>query len=197
MEQTKIVFDNKSIEYNKTDHSIKKKNDLFIILFIVFVVFFLSISYSLLINFEWEPIKVLEKFKRIKKNMNSWSTIVNEKTGIEINKGRLLYLTKPSVSDFQCIDFGNYYVPGRISPSSYLPEFVRRGGSGPWIINKATTGEDLSSLQFCKFLLNKYVTKTTNIDNLITCGVDMFETIGYSGYFMLDSPCEKAIQTLS
>lgn len=196
MEKTVLVFDNKNLEYTKTDHKIVKKDSFFIILLTVFVIFFLSICYSLLINFEWQPLKTLEKFKRIKKNMNSWTSIVNEKTGIEINKGRYLYLTKPSVSDFQCIDYGSYYVPGRISSSTYLPEFVRRGGSGPWVINKADEN-DLSSLQFCKFLLNKYVTKSSNLDNLITCGIDMFDKIGYSGYFILNSPCENTIKALT
>jgi hypothetical protein len=190
MEKTILAFDNKNLEYTKTDHKIIKKDNFFIIILTVFVIFFLSICYSLLINFEWQPLKTLEKFKRIKKNMNSWTSIVNEKTGIEINKGRYLYLTKPSVSDFQCIDYGSYYVPGRISSSTYLPEFVRRGGSGPWVINKADE-KDLSSLQFCKFLLNKYITKSSNLDNLITCGIDMFDKIGYSGYFMLNSPCDN------
>lgn len=196
MEKTVLAFDNKNFEYTKSDHRIIRKDNFFIIIITVFIIFFLSICYSLLINFEWEPLKTLEKFKRIKKNMNSWTSIVNEKTGIEINKGRYLYLTKPSVSDFQCIDYGSYYVPGRISSSTYLPEFVRRGGSGPWIINKADQ-IDLSSLQFCKFLLNKYITKSSNLDNLITCGIDMFDKIGYSGYFMLNSPCENTIRALS
>lgn len=196
MEKTIIAFDNKNLEYTKTGDKIVRKDSFFIIIATLFVIFFLSICYSLLINFEWEPLKTLEKFKRIKKNMNSWTSIVNEKTGIEINKGRYLYLTKPSISDFQCIDYGSYYVPGRISSSTYLPEFIRRGGSGPWVINKADQN-DLSSLQFCKFLLNKYVTKSNNLDNLITCGIDMFDKVGYSGYFMLNSPCENTIKALS
>lgn len=196
MDQTTIVFDNKTLEYRQTGNKIIKKNNLFVILIILFIIFFLSVTYSLLINFEWEPLKALEKFKRIKKNMNSWTSIVNEKTGIEINKGRYLYLSKPSVGDFQCLDFTNYYVPGRISPNSYLPEFVRRGNSGPWVINKATTGEDLSAKQFCTFLLNKYVTQSNNLDNLITCGVDMYEKLGYSGYFINNSPCENTISVL-
>lgn len=196
MDRTTIIFDDKNLEYNKNAKRIVNKDNLFVILLILFIIFFLSVAYSLLINFEWQPLKTLEKFKRIKRNMNSWTSIVNEKTGIEINKGRNLYLTKPSVSNFQCIDFGNYYVPGRISSSTYLPEFIRRGTSGPWVINKADK-EDLSAHQFCKFLLNKYITKSTNLDNLITCGIDMYEKIGFSGYFMLNSPCEGAIGALS
>lgn len=196
MDQTTIVLDNKSLEYKQTSNRVIKKDNLFIILIILFIIFFLSVTYSLLINFEWEPLKTLEKFKRIKKNMNSWTSIVNEKTGIEINKGRYLYLTKPSVADFQCLDYGSYYVPGRLSPTSFLPEFVRRGNSGPWVINKATSGEDLSALQFCKYLLNKYVTQSNNLNNLITCGVDMYDQLGYSGYFINNSPCENAIKVL-
>ena len=195
MGETKIIFNDKTLEYNRVENYITKKNNLFLIWLIIFVVFFLSVSYSLLINFEWEPLKTLELFKRIKKNMNSWATISNEKTAIEVNKGKLLYLTNTSVADFQCIDYGSYIVPGRISSTTYLPEFVRRGNSGPWIINKADTN-DLSSLQFCKFLLNKYVTKSTSLDGLISCGGDMLEKLGYTGYFIPNGPCEKTLSLL-
>lgn len=196
-EKTTIIFDNKELEYTKTGKKVINNQSLFIFFIIIFIIFFLSTAYSFLVNFEWTPIKTLDMFKRIKKNMNSWSSIMDEKTGIEINKGRFLFLTKPNVSNFQCLDFGSYYTAGRLSSSNYLPEFVRRGNSGPWIINKADINEDLSALQFCKYLLNTYVTKSSNLNNLISCGTDMFNKLGFGGYFIPNSPCERALETLS
>lgn len=196
-DRTTIVFNENEISYEKLTKQTINTNSVFLILFLTFVIFLISVIFSLVRGFEWEPFMVLEKFKRIKKNMNSWSSIISEKTGLEINKGRLLYLTKPSVNNFQCMDYGSFYVPGHLSSASFLPEFIRRGNSGPWIINKANSDSDPSALQFCKFLLDKYVTKSNNLDNLITCGTDMFKKMGYGGYFIANSPCERAIEVLT
>lgn len=191
MDTTTLVFEEKKLDYNKQTREIVSKSK-FNILFIFLIIFFIcSVSYSILTNFNWKPIITLEKFKRIKKNMNSWVSIVTEKTGIEVYKGRNLYLSRPKVSEWECLDFGNYYAPVHLSSSSYLPEFVRRGNSGPWLVSKATSEKDPSALQFCKFLINKYVVQKQIGDNLITCGLDMFDKLGYSGYFSNDSPCEK------
>lgn len=194
--KTIIEIDDKKIKYEKTGKSDLNTDNVFLIFIITFVILLFSMVFTLLINFEWEPLIVLNKFKRIKKNMNSWFSIINEKTGIEINKGRLLYLSKPSSNNFQCMDFGTYIVPGRLSKESFLPEFVKRGNSGPWVITKADNN-DPSAEQFCTFLLDKYVTKSNNIDSLITCGTDMFKKLGYGGYFIPNSPCERAIEVLT
>lgn len=195
MTKTEIVLEDNKFSFQETSRTQLKKNNFFIINLIVFLCLFISTIYTILIGFNWKPLKTLEKFKSIKKNMNSWTSVVTEKTGIEKNKGRSLYLSRPDVSVFKCVDFGSYYSPGRISSSNYLPEFIRRGNSGPWIVTKAAN-TDLSALQFCEYLINEYVTNSTNLDNIITCGIQMQNILGYSGYFIPNSPCERMLESI-
>lgn len=192
--ETIIALDDKQIRYDKLHKQAISKDKFYIIFFFIVLILIVSFSYTLLFSFEWEPLMVLEKYKRIKKNTNSWMSILYEKTGIEVNKGKLLYLSKPEVANWQCVDLSSYYTPVRISPSSYLPEFIQRGNSGPWTVRKTGTGDDVASLQFCQFLIDKYVTQGSG--NVITCGIDMFEKLGYGGYFNTNSPCEKVYNTL-
>lgn len=182
---TVIELDDDSITYKKSTKTYKQSNIFYIIL-ILFIIFIISLCYSILQYFEWKPLMVIQKFKRIKKNMTSWDNITKNKTAIESNKGRLLYLSNKNVSNLQCLDFGNYYAVGRLSKQEYLPEFIKRGNSGPWVIKKANVIDE-SAKQFCNYVLNKYS------DNLITCGLKMYEELGYSGYFSNDSPCENAL----
>lgn len=182
---TVIELDDDSITYKKEYKNYKQSNIFYTIL-ILFIIFTLSICYSVLQYFEWKPLEVLQKFKRIKKNITSWDAITKNKTAIETDKGRLVFLSNKNVSTLQCLDFGNYYAVGKLSNIDYLPEFIKRGNSGPWIIKKANINDE-SAKQFCTFVLNKYS------DNIITCGLKMYEEIGYSGYFSNDSPCEKAL----
>lgn len=193
--KTIIEIDEKGLDYKKTSLQKVTTNNIFIIIIIVFLILVLSLLFTLAYAFEFKPLMVLEKYKRIKKNINSWKGIIGEKTGIEINKGKMLYLTKPKSGEFQCLDMDLYYTVGRISKETYLPEFIKRGNSGPWIINKANK-KDESALQFCQYLINKYVTNHSNPDIFITCGTSMYNELGYSGYFIQNSPCENAIKTL-
>lgn len=183
---TIIELDDDTITYKKNITNRVSKSEFLFTLLILFIIFIISICFSILQYFEWEPLEVLAKFKRIKKNINSWTSITKEKTAIEANKGKLLYLSKKNVANMQCLDYGNYYIPGRISKDSYLPEFIKRGNSGPWVIQKANKIDE-SARQFCYYVLNKYSSNT------ITCGIQMYEELGYSGYFLNDSPCENAI----
>jgi hypothetical protein len=186
---TVIELDDDSITYKKNTNSYNQTNVFYIIL-ILFIIFLLSVCYSLLLYFEWNPLLVLQKFKRIKKNMTSWDTITKNKNAIESEKGKLLYLSNKNVAKLQCLDFDNYYVVGRISSENYLPEFIKRGDSGPWMIKKLNK-KDVAAQQFCLYILTKYA------NNTITCGLKMYEKLGYSGYFYNNSPCEKAISVFS
>ena len=192
--ETIIGLENNHFRYDKLSRQTVSKDKFYIIFIFIVLIFIISFSYTVLFSFEWEPLMVLEKYKRIKKNTNSWMSILYEKTGIEVNKGKLLYLSKPDVSNWQCLDISSYYVPVRISPSSYLPEFIQRGNSGPWTVKKSGTGDDIPALQFCKFLIDKYVSQGSG--SIITCGIDMFEKLGYGGYFNTNSPCEKVYSVL-
>lgn len=188
-----IEINENELNYKKIDTKYFNKTKFGFLIILIFIIFLISVILCILQNFDWKPLNNLNTFKRIKKNMNSWSNIVNEKTGIEINKGKLLYLSKPDIINFSCIDYGLYYAVGRLNENIFLPQFIMRGNSGPWTIKKADT-EDESAKQFCEFLLNK---KSNNNNNIITCGKDMYEKLGYSGYFTQNSPCEDFISKFS
>lgn len=190
-----IEIEENGLNYKKIDTKFFNKTKFIFLIILIFIIFLISVLVCILQNFDWEPLKNLNTFKRIKKNMNSWNTIVNEKTGIEINKGKLLYLSKPDVINFSCIDYGLYYTAGRLNDSNFLPQFIKRGNSGPWVVKKASSVDE-SAKQFCEFLLVKNINKNIN-DILITCGKDMYDKIGYSGYFVLNSPCENFISNFS
>lgn len=187
-----IEIDENELNYKKIDTKFFNKTKFIFLIILIFLIFLGSVIICILQNFDWVPLKNLNTFKRIKKNMNSWGNIVNEKTGIEMNKGKLLYLSKPDVVNFSCIDYGLYYAPGKLNENNFLPQFITRGNSGPWIVKKASN-DDESAKQFCEFLL----TKNINNSNLITCGKDMYNKLGYSGYFTQNSPCENFISNFS
>lgn len=193
--KTLIEFENGKGVYTYIENKIPVNFNYYFIFIIVFICLLFSTLFTILQNFDYKPIKELAKFKRIKKNMGSWFNLTKEKTGIEINKGRLLYTSKPYISEFKCIDYGLYYAVGRLNPNTFLPEFVRRGNSGPWLINKSSSS-DLSAQQMCTFILNKYTIIASN-EELITCGTDMFNKLGYSGYFIPNSVCELTLEKLS
>lgn len=187
-----IEINENALNYKKIDTKFFNKTKFLFLIILVFIIFLFSVILCVLQNFEWTPLQELNTFKRIKKTMNSWSNIVNEKTGIEINKGKLLYLSKPDIAEFSCIDYGLYYAAGRLNENIFLPQFIMRGNSGPWIIKKADTVDEPAK-QFCEFLLSKKIDN----NNIITCGKEMYEKLGYSGYFTQNSPCENFISNFS
>lgn len=193
--KTQIEFEDDNITYKNISNGKVTNKSIIIVLIILIIVFLLSTLFTILQGFEFGPLVELGTFKRIKKNMSSWLSITQEKTGLEKNKGRLFALTTAGATEFQIIDFDSFYVIGRINPNNYLPEFLRRGNSGPWIINKVAK-QDLSAKQFAQYALNKYILHNPSSDHIITCGTDMYNKIGYSGYFNTSSVCERAIEKL-
>lgn len=194
--KTVLEIDDDYISYKNFQTPKLYKNNIFLITVVFFILLFVSTVFLILEGFDYRPLKELAKFKRIKSNVGSWLAITNEKTGIEINKGRLLYLSKPDASYFRCLDFGSYYTVGRLNPDNFLPQFVKRGDSGPWLINKSAIN-DLSAKQMCQYILNKYTIKSLDVNNFITCGTDMYNRLGYSGYFNNNSYCENAISLIN
>lgn len=194
--KTIIEIDDNHIVYKKIDNAKTSSHSYIILIFIIIFIFVISVVYSLLYHFEWSYLITLQKYKKIKKYMNSWFDVIDAKTDEESKKGRLLALSKVGVTDFKCRDFGNSYAPIRLTPSTYLVQSIRRGNSGPWLVAKAED-QDEAAKQFCEFLIYKY--STTNINaskNYITCGNDMFEKIGYSGYFTTNPPCESGLEII-
>lgn len=193
--KTKIEFDDDNLTYQNIGDGKVKGASLFFIILIIIIIFICSTIFTILQGFNFKPLVELSVFKRIKRNMNSWLNLTQEKTGIEITKGKLFLLTTAKAGEFRVMDFDSFYAVGRINPTSYLPEFLRRGNSGPWIISKAAKN-DLSAKQFAEFLLTKHILSNANIDNTIVCGIDMYNKLGYSGYFNSSSVCELTISYL-
>ena len=123
--------------------------------------------------------------------MASWHNNIIEKTGIETNRGKrvALEINNNAIYSFQPYDFGTYYTALRLNSATYLPEFIRRGNGDIWKVNKAAD-KDTSALQFTKYLIY------TNSSNTITCGLDMYNKLGYGGYFNSNHPCQLALDVL-
>lgn len=184
------VRDNGINYYNeKTYKSINFKETSIVIITIIFIV--ISLVFGMLRMYKFEPLENLILFKRIKRNMNNWKNIVRNKSIIEAEKGKKLILGgfDDSIKNFKCYDFGDYYGALRISPISYLPEFIRKGSGDIWKINKLDN-VDIGAKSFCEYIILKHN------NNTLTCGMNMYNEIGYGGYFDKYHPCYNALDKI-
>jgi hypothetical protein len=184
------IFDS-AINYTKeqTAKFYGYKNILTFILSIIFII--LSTIIFILQIYEWNPIVQLNTFKRIKNNIGNWRKLIIDKTSIEIKRGQLQSLRlKIDAFDFQCYDYENFYSAIKLNNSNYLPEFIMRGNGDVWMFKKAAN-IDLSAQQFCKYIIYK----NQKEDN-ITCGTEMFDARGYSGWFEYNHPCNNALNLI-
>lgn len=157
------------------------------ILFILFISLSISFLFFICQIIELDIIKEYLTFKKIKNNMNNMKKLNSNKTLIEIDKGKKLVLsTSLNLTQFNCYNINNYYVAARINKNTYLPEFIRKDTADVWKIN----GSDDSSQQFCQYLIMEHA------DNTITCGIQMYEEIGYGGYFNLNHPCQLILNKM-
>ncbi|ASF89969.1 hypothetical protein SePPVgORF049 [Seal parapoxvirus] len=131
----------------------------------------------------------LSKYARIKSAVRSWRPLVDAKTEIESDLGRQKTADRPELFEFRCVDFGKFFLPVRYSPTTYLPQAVRRGVGDGWMVQKAAA-KDLSAQQFCESVLRH------RGNNVITCGSEMMRLVGYSGYFEDDHWCAAASKVL-
>lgn len=187
MDKTVIEFSENSLDYiHQTESKVKNVRG-YLILIISAVIVFISTVVFIMQTANYEFIEQLGIFKRIKNNMGSWKSLILEKTGIEVGRGKnMASRVNIKVFNFNCYDFGTYYVGAKLSPKNNLPEFIRRGKGDVWMIQKADK-IDNSAKQFCE-----YQVRNNNL-NTITCGMDMYNKIGYSGYFELGHPCQSAL----
>ncbi|AAR07429.1 73R [Yaba monkey tumor virus] len=125
----------------------------------------------------------LAKYIRIKNSVKGWRPLVNAKTKLESDRGRLMSLNRNDLFSFNCLDYGPYFLATRIDKKTFLPQAIRRGDGDAWMVKKANK-VDLSAQQFCEYIVSKY-------DDTITCGFDMMDKIGYSGYFMDSHWCSE------
>jgi hypothetical protein len=159
----------------------------------VFAIIFIIIStlFFALQSFKWDPLTQLEKFKRIKRNIGSWRQLILEKTDIEVTRGRSRALQlNPRSFDYSCYDYGNFYAALRLNPTTFLPEFILRGIGDVWRFRKAAE-IDIPAKQFCEYIILNGNYSTAQ------CGIDMFNKLGYSGYFELNHPCQNALNIIT
>lgn len=189
-EKTIIEIGESSLDYYKKYNSIISAQKYSLISILTFVFITLSVIFSCLQYFSWDPLYQLEKFKRIKTNMGNWRKLVEEKTAIEVSRGRNAALKSHSdIYDYKCYDFDLYFAALKLNRKNYLSTFIQRGIGGPWMIKKGTSdsGKDVSASQFCEFIISNYS------DQEITCGTDMYDKLGYGGWFEIGNPCQTAL----
>ncbi|AAL69809.1 SPV070 hypothetical protein [Swinepox virus] len=132
----------------------------------------------------------LVKYSRIKNSIKEWRPLVESKTKLESDRGRILSADRDDYFVFNCIDFGSYFIPLRLDKKTFLPQAIRRGVGDGWMIQKADK-KDPSAQQFCEYLIRN------KSNNVITCGLTMMGELGYSGYFMDSHWCSEFYNILS
>ncbi|WCL40087.1 hypothetical protein [Pigeonpox virus] len=147
----------------------------FLLLVISVVLFFFQISNNSIFV-------TLSKYTRIKNNLSSWKPLVIQKSKINSELGKHVALNRQDLTRFKCVDFGSYFLPVRLNNNNFLPEAVRRGDGDGWMVKKAGK-YDPAAEQYCDFILDRY-------KDTITCGDQMFNTLGYSGYFESGHWCQ-------
>lgn len=195
MGKTLIEVQEHNLDYYRQETSSIQTSKGFELLAFTFFFMIVSVIFALLQYYNYEPLAQLDKFKRIKRNMGTFRINILEKTAIETTRGKRIALSinDPSIYQFECLDFGSYFSPMRLNSSTYLPEFIRRGTGDVWKINKALKDgvtKDTSAEQFCQYVILNHSNET------LTCGIDMYDELGYGGYFNTNHPCQSALDVL-
>jgi hypothetical protein len=138
---------------------------------------------------DYEPIATVNKFQIIQSNFSSQYSLVKDYEKLEVAKMQNLVPSMRNYQNYQCIDYGSYILPLRVNPISFLPEAIRRGNGDGWQIQKSGN-VDVPAQQFCSFLIMEYGSNT------ISCGLDMYEKLGYGGYLNNLHWCKSARQLL-
>ena len=136
---------------------------------------------------KWEPIDTFVAFQEIQTNFNKWPSIVSQYEVLESNK---IITLKPYMSNYNnivCTDYDTFYIPMFFQTVNglMLPTAVRRGNGDGWIITKSSK-VDTAAYQQCLYLASEMSS------NLITCGSDMYNKIGYGGYLNNGHWCNEA-----
>ncbi|AAC97818.1 putative viral membrane protein [Melanoplus sanguinipes entomopoxvirus] len=190
MNSSIIEIGENNIDYY-TQHSTQFKNYKGYMSYILAIIFIIiSTLFFVIQTYKWDPLIQLEKFKRIKNNIGSWIKSITEKTAIEITRGKAKILQLPSSAfEFNCYDFGSYYAAVKLDSTTALPTFILRGDGGPWQFKKASE-IDVSAQQFCQYTILK------NAYTSVSCGLDMYNLLGFSGYFEANNPCQTALDVI-
>jgi len=167
------------------ERKIASKDRGLIIISCFFII--ISVIIFLIQSFNLNAISEVKTCRRIQNNVNRWGNTINDITDSNVITGKQKALQ--IVTDgfnYQCYDYGIYYLPMKLNNTTYLPEAIRRGNGDGWMIHKSDT-IDTSALQFCSYVIVKYN------GNTITCGSDMYNKIEYSGWLETGHWCQSAL----
>ena len=184
------IDDNRAVFDRRRDSSFfSNEISIFVILIVVVV---LSLIVFFLEYFDNQYIKTLRSLVRIKKNMNSISKIVDESHSNAVRRTIMLKSLRPDLNleEFECYDMGTYYVPARVNPDINTFEFIRRGKGSIHTIQK-TNIRDVAALNYCQYLI-----QTQDQRDVISCGLDMYEKLGFSDLLQKNSTCNVIIEKL-
>lgn len=184
-----IDVDKQKSKFIHIDEHVQFRLSFFTQLVIILIILTISILFFVLELYEHPFIKNIKYICRIKKNLNNYTAVTNEKIAIEIIKTKQFYLSNTNkFGSFTCVDMGEFYVAGKINSNVFLPEFIRRGNGGIWKFLKGDINDEPAK-QFCEFI-------SSTVNSSIICGKDMLEKIGYSDYLDSKSPCNNFLNFL-
>ena len=160
-----------------------------VILGIVLLTCFTVISIAQML--QWKPLDNFIAFQDIQRNFNNWTVILSDYQNLESNKIKTLVPSMSNYSQVVCIDYGTYYMPMFFNTITIedktllLPAAVRRGNGDGWAVTKSDNN-DPAALQQCMYIASELS------DVVITCGLDMYNKLGYGGYLNKGHWCNKA-----
>lgn len=146
---------------------------------------------------QWKPLDTFIAFQDIQRNFNRWRKTIEDYEVTESNRIKSLIPSMSNFNQFTCVDYGTFYIPITFM-NNYrgaerqhndgkllLPTAVRRGNGDGWAVTKSAS-VDPSALQQCLYVASE------RSDSLITCGSDMYNKLGYGGYFNQGHWCNVA-----
>ncbi len=140
---------------------------------------------------QWKPLDNFIAFQDIQRNFNTWTSVLREYQSLESNKINTLIPSMSNYDQVTCIDYGNYYMPAFFNSiilddeHLLLPAAVRRGNGDGWAVTKSSNN-DPAALQQCLYVASELS------DTVVTCGIDMYNKLGYGGYLNKSHWCNKA-----
>lgn len=160
-----------------------------IVISIVLLVCFTVISIAQMI--QWKPLDNFIAFQDIQRNFNNWQSILGDYQSLESNKIKTLIPSMNNYNLVSCIDYGTYYLPMFFNAITIdgegllLPAAVRRGNGDGWAVTKSSPN-DQAALQQCMYIASELS------DTTVTCGIDMYNKLGYGGYLNKGHWCNTA-----
>lgn len=182
---SKLILDERNIplEINNS------KQLLSVIIGIALMITFSIISVAQILR--WTPLDNFIAFQDIQRNFNNWTKILSDYQTLESNKIKNLVPLMSNYNNIACIDYGTFYLPIFFSnitldgQTYLLPTAVRRGNGDGWSVTKSDSN-DPAALQQCLYVASELS------DNTITCGIDMYNKIGYGGFLNKGHWCNTA-----